>query len=89
MKEGVSVFKQPFLTHQKLILLLTVFIHLDTVYLNQARVAQRISEGGHNVPDEKVASRIPRILQNIKKRCRYASRFVFSIIPELIVHFNK
>ena len=44
-----------------------VFIHLDTVSLNQARVAQRISEGGHNVPDEKVTSRIPRLLQNIKK----------------------
>ncbi len=44
-----------------------VFIHLDTIYLNQARIAQRISEGGHNVPDEKVASRIPRLLQNIKK----------------------
>ena len=47
--------------------IILVFIHLDTVSLNQARVAQRISEGGHNVPDEKVASRIPRLLQNIKK----------------------
>jgi len=47
--------------------IILVFVHLDTVYLNQARVAQRISEGGHNVPDEKVASRIPRLLQNIKK----------------------
>ena len=47
--------------------IILVFIHLDTVSLNQARVAQRLSEGGHNVPDEKVASRIPRLLQNIKK----------------------
>ena len=47
--------------------IILVFVHLDTVYLNQARVAQRISEGGHNVPNEKVASRIPRLLQNIKK----------------------
>ena len=47
--------------------IILVFIHLDTVSLNQARVAQRISEGGHNVPDEKVVSRIPRLLQNIKK----------------------
>ena len=47
--------------------IILVFIHLDTVSLNQARVAQRLSEGGHNVPDEKVASRIPRVLQNIKK----------------------
>jgi len=47
--------------------IILVFIHLDLISLNQARVAQRISEGGHNVPDEKVASRIPRLLQNIKK----------------------
>ena len=47
--------------------IILVFIHLDTMSLNQARVAQRVSEGGHNVPDEKVASRIPRVLQNIKK----------------------
>jgi len=47
--------------------IILVFIHLDTVSLNQARVAQRMSEGGHNVPAEKVASRIPRLLQNIKK----------------------
>ncbi len=47
--------------------IILVFIHLDTVSLNQARVAQRMSEGGHNVPDEKVASRIPRLLKNIKK----------------------
>jgi len=47
--------------------IILVFIHLDPVSLNQARVAQRLSEGGHNVPDEKVASRIPRLLQNIKK----------------------
>jgi len=44
-----------------------VFIHLDTSSLNQARVAQRVSEGGHNVPENKVSTRIPRVLQNIKK----------------------
>jgi len=47
--------------------IILVFIHLDNVSLNQARVAQRLSEGGHNVPDEKVASRIPKLLQNIKQ----------------------
>lgn len=46
--------------------LILVFIHLDLVSLNQARVAQRVSEGGHNVPDEKVISRIPRVLKFIK-----------------------
>ncbi|MCF6202820.1 MAG: hypothetical protein L3J59_03995 [Methylococcaceae bacterium] len=44
-----------------------VFIHLDLASLNQARVAQRVGEGGHNVPADKVSSRIPRVLKNIQK----------------------
>jgi len=44
-----------------------VFIHLDLVPLNQARIAQRVSEGGHAVPEEKVVNRIPRLLKNIKQ----------------------
>ena len=43
-----------------------VFIHLQMDELNQARVAQRVSEGGHNVPAEKIVSRIPRTLQHIR-----------------------
>lgn len=43
-----------------------VVLHLDTVALNQARIAQRVHEGGHSVPQDKVASRIPRTLQNLK-----------------------
>lgn len=43
-----------------------VFIHLDSVFLYKARISQRIEEGGHSVPDEKVEHRIPRLLQNIK-----------------------
>ena len=44
-----------------------VFVHVDNVSLNQARVSQRVSEGGHHVPDDKVISRIPRVLLNIKE----------------------
>jgi predicted ABC-type ATPase len=44
-----------------------VFIHLDSISLNQARVVQRVSEGGHAVPEEKVCSRVPRVLHNIKQ----------------------
>lgn len=43
-----------------------VFIHLELDELNQARVIQRVSEGGHNVPPEKIISRIPRTLQHIQ-----------------------
>jgi predicted ABC-type ATPase len=44
-----------------------VFIHLDLISLNQARVAQRVSEGGHYVPEDKVSKRVPRTLQNIQQ----------------------
>lgn len=44
-----------------------VIIHLDLVSLNQARVAQRVSHGGHDVPEQKVRSRLPRTLHNIQQ----------------------
>ena len=44
-----------------------VFVHLENIALNQARVAQRVSEGGHSVPADKVSSRVPRVLQNIQQ----------------------
>ncbi len=42
-----------------------VYIHLQTDTLNQARVAQRVTEGGHNVPADKIISRIPRTMANV------------------------
>lgn len=46
--------------------IILVYIHLFDSSLNEARVKQRISEGGHSVPIEKIHSRIPRTLQLIK-----------------------
>ena len=37
--------------------IILVFIHLDDSALNQARIAQRVSEGGHTVPADKVEFR--------------------------------
>lgn len=42
-----------------------VYVHLDFPELNEARVSQRVNEGGHNVPTEKIHSRIPRTMKNI------------------------
>ena len=44
-----------------------VFIHLDSPELNNARVSQRVEQGGHWVPEDKVNERIPRTLHNIKQ----------------------
>ena len=46
--------------------IILVYIHLFDSSLNEARVKQRVSEGGHNVPTEKIHSRIPRTLKHIK-----------------------
>ena len=43
-----------------------VVIHLASSDLNKARIAQRVVEGGHSVPDHKVEARIPRALNNIR-----------------------
>lgn len=42
-----------------------VFIHVTDSTLNQARISQRVMEGGHDVPADKVKSRIPRTLEHV------------------------
>jgi predicted ABC-type ATPase len=42
------------------------FIGLASAQLSVERVAMRVSQGGHDVPDEKIASRLPRTLINLK-----------------------
>ncbi len=47
--------------------IILVFIHLEINSLNLARISQRVSDGGHTVPEEKVINRIPRLLLYIKQ----------------------
>jgi predicted ABC-type ATPase len=42
-----------------------VVIYVSDKEINKARVGQRVSEGGHNVPEDKIESRIPRTHKNI------------------------
>ena len=42
-----------------------VYIHLQSTQLNEARVRQRVIEGGHDVPAEKIHGRIPRTVQYV------------------------
>lgn len=42
-----------------------VYLHLATAQLNESRVWQRVSQGGHAVPAEKIRRRIPRTMQNV------------------------
>lgn len=43
-----------------------VFIHLATIDLNQLRVAQRVADGGHGVPADKIEQRVPRTLMYVQ-----------------------
>lgn len=44
-----------------------VFIGLAGAELSQARVIQRVLQGGHDVPDEKLFERFPRVLRNLEE----------------------
>ncbi len=46
--------------------IILVFIHVESVSLNKARVSQRVEEGGHAVPEDKIEGRVPRTLANVK-----------------------
>lgn len=67
-----TVFSHPskidFVAHAKSLgyEIILIFIHLDSERLNRARVMQRVEEGGHNVPSEKIAARIPRAVNHIR-----------------------
>lgn len=43
-----------------------VFIGLESAQLSIGRVQQRVAAGGHDVPDEKLVSRFPRTLANLR-----------------------
>lgn len=42
------------------------FIGLEDAGLSEERVAMRVSQGGHDVPNEKLKARFPRTLANLK-----------------------
>ncbi len=46
------------------------YIGLESPALSEERVAMRVSQGGHDVPTEKLRSRFPRTLANLKKALR-------------------
>lgn len=54
------------------------FVATETPAINVSRVGQRVSEGGHGVPEEKIVERYARSLDNLREAIRHADRaFVF------------
>jgi predicted ABC-type ATPase len=46
------------------------FIGLEDVALSETRVAMRVLKGGHDVPTEKLETRFPRTLANLRRAIR-------------------
>ncbi len=46
------------------------FIGISGPGKSSERIAMRVSQGGHDVPQEKVAARFPRVLANLKRAIR-------------------
>jgi predicted ABC-type ATPase len=51
-----------------------IFIGLASIPLAQARVAARVQQGGHDVPDARIAARFPRTLGNLKRAVPFVPR---------------
>jgi predicted ABC-type ATPase len=48
-----------------------IYVGLDSPELARDRVTSRVQDGGHNVPDEKIAARYPRSLANLAKALKF------------------
>jgi len=57
------------------------FIGLESPALSEERVAMRVSQGGHDVPTDKLKSRFPRILKNLRAAIRD--------LPHVIIYDNS
>lgn len=57
------------------------FIGLESPELSRARVIQRVHSGGHDVPDEKLAARYPRVIANLRR--------MLDVPDELIIYDNS
>lgn len=57
------------------------FIGLDSVETSEQRVAMRVSQGGHDVPTEKLAARFDRTLANLHRAIRE--------LPRVLVYDNS
>jgi predicted ABC-type ATPase len=57
------------------------FIGLASAELSETRVAMRVSQGGHDVPAEKLRARYPRSLENLKR--------AVAQLPDVLIYDNS
>jgi predicted ABC-type ATPase len=57
------------------------FVGLSNHEISVERVAMRVSQGGHDVPEEKLRSRFPRTLNNLE--------FAIRRLPDVLIYDNS
>ena len=57
------------------------FVGLDSAERSRARVIQRVHAGGHDVPDDKLAARFPRTLENLRR--------LLDVPDDLVIYDNS
>jgi predicted ABC-type ATPase len=65
------------------------FVGLSGPEISEQRVAMRVSQGGHDVPSEKLISRYPRILANLKAAIRELPGVLIFDNDDLAVPFRS
>jgi len=58
-----------------------IFIQIDSPQESMKRVAMRVSQGGHDVPDDKILQRFARTQANLKR--------AIERLPHVIVYSNE
>jgi len=58
-----------------------IYIGLESPAMARDRVTGRVNDGGHDVPDEKIAARYPRSLANLAEALKF--------VPEVKVYDNS
>ena len=58
-----------------------IFIGIDGPSLSDTRVGMRVSQGGHDVPGDKLAERFPRVMHNLKR--------ALTELPNVLVYDNS
>jgi len=65
------------------------FIGLSSIETSEARIAMRVSQGGHDVPSEKLKARFPRTLVNLKAAIAQLSYVLVFDNEDLRVPFRR
>ena len=55
-----------------------IYLYLKSDDLNVARVSQRVREGGHDVPEEKIRTRIPRTIDLMYEAIKVVDEMIMS-----------